>query len=188
MNTLLPSQIRQQGTTLVELMIGLSIVAIILIVAVPSAQNIVIQNRVVAHINELSGVVQFARATAINEQVDTIICPTSDFTNCTTNWSNAKMVFIDENLSGTRNDGEELLVGTPIISSSNFIDGPEAAIRFQASGAVNTMATLLICHKDKDAKYARALTLSLQGRVKISRDADKDGVHEDNAGTDLSCI
>lgn len=187
MNTLLSSQIRQQGTTLIELMIGLSIVAIVLIVAVPSAQQIIIQNRVVGQINELSGVVQFARATAIDQQVDTIICPTSDFTNCTTNWSNAKMVFIDENLSGTRNDDEELLVGTPIISSTNFIDGPEAVIRFQASGEVNSMATLLICHKDKEAKYARALTVSLQGRVKISRDTNKDGVHEDNSGSDLDC-
>ncbi len=168
-------------------MIGLSLVAIVLIVGIPSAQNIIIQNRIVGALNELSGIVQFARATAIDEQVDTIVCPTTDFTNCTTNWSQAKMVFVDENLSGTRNDNEELLVGTPIISSSNFITGPGAVIRFQGNGEANSMATLLVCHKDKEAKYARALILSLQGRVKVSRDANQDGVHEDNSGSDLSC-
>ena len=187
MYSLFSTQIKQQGMTLIELMIGLSIIGIVLIVAVPSAQNIIIQNRIVSQINELSGVVQFARATAIDEQVDTIVCPTSDFTNCTTNWSQAKMVFIDENRSGTRNDDEELLVGTPIITSSNFIQGPASVIRYKASGVVNSMATLLICHKDKEAKYARALILSLQGRVKVSRDTNQDGVHEDNSGTDLNC-
>lgn len=178
---------KQLGVSLVELMVGLAIIGIILSVGVPSAQSIIIQNRIVSEINEVSGVIQFARNNAIDEQLDTIVCPTQDFSNCTTNWSQAKMVFGDEDGDGARGVNEELLVATSIISSANYMEGPATTIRFQGNGAVTTMATLLLCHKDKEAKYARALTVSLQGRVKISRDDDKNNIHEDNSGQNLSC-
>lgn len=178
---------RQYGTTLVELMIGLAIVAIVLIVAVPSAQNIIIQNRIVSEINEISGIVQFARANAVDEQLPTIVCPTEDFSLCTTDWDDAKMVFGDLNGNGQRDDNEELLVGTSLISSSNFVTGPGAPIRFNPDGSALAQSVVMVCHGGKNAKYARAITLTLQGRVKMSQDADNNGVHEGATGSPLSC-
>lgn len=178
---------RQNGVTILELMIGLAITSIVLTLAVPSAQSIIIQNRIVAEINEFSGVVQFARYHAIDEQVDTVVCPTADFSDCGANWDNPKMVFADLNGDGNRNDDEELLVGTSAIASANDMTGPAAIVRFQGSGAVSSPATFLLCHKDDDAKYARALTLSLQGRVKMSQDSNNDSIHEDNDNNNLTC-
>lgn len=178
---------KQYGITIVELMIGVAIISIILTIAVPSAQTILIQNRIVAEINEVSAVVQFARNHAIDEQVDTVLCPSANFSDCTNNWDNPKIVFADEDGNGTRSNDEELLVGSSAISSVNDLSGPAALMRFQANGAVNSPATLLLCHNNDEAKYARALTVSLQGRVKMSRDTNKDGVHETNDGTALSC-
>ncbi|WJG10479.1 GspH/FimT family pseudopilin [Aliiglaciecola sp. LCG003] len=177
----------QRGVTLVELMIGLAIVAIVLIVAVPAAQSIIIKNRIVAEINEISGVIQFARANAIDEQLNTIVCPTSDFSTCSSNWDQAKMVFGDEDADGARGDDEELLVATSLISASNYVAGPAAVIQFQGNGSANAQTTLIICHNNKQAAYARALTVSPQGRVRVSRDVNKDGVHENDSGNPLSC-
>lgn len=178
----------QRGATLIELMIGLAIVAILITSVGPSVRDILIQNRIVAQINELSSVVQFARAQAIDQQTDAILCPSENFKDCATNWNLPKMVFMDVDGNGARADSEELLAGSEHIVSSLYLTGPAIVIRFQGNGAVASPATLTLCHKDKEEKFARALIVSLQGRVKLSSDSNKDGIHEDNAGNDLDCV
>lgn len=178
---------QQTGTTLLEMMIALAILGIVMTVVVPSAQSILIQNRIVGEINEISGIIQFARNNAINEQADTVMCPTTDFINCSADWDDPKMVFPDFDGDRARNGVEELLVGTSSISSANNLSGPANVIVFQANGAVSSPSTLLLCHKDQNDKYARALTVSLQGRVRMSRDTDGDSIYEKNDGTPLDC-
>ncbi len=168
-------------------MIGMAILGLILVFAVPSAQEIIIRNRITAEINELSSVIQFARNNAIDEQIDTIVCPTQNFAQCTTDWSDAKMVFADLNGNGERSVDEEILAGTSILNDNNFIDGPAVPIRFDGNGAANAQAVLLLCHEKKAAQYARSLTVTLQGRVKISADSNNNGIHEDINGNSLSC-
>lgn len=178
---------RQDGLTIIEMMIALVIVGVVMTIVVPSAQSLLNQNRVIAEINEVSGVIQFARANAIDEQVETVICPTEDFSTCTEDWTDPKMVFADEDASGTRNNDEELLVATSALSSANTLSGPAVAIQFDGNGIVNGVATLLLCHSNDDANLARELYINAQGRVKISRDSNKDGVHESHTGGALSC-
>ncbi|WP_252729072.1 MULTISPECIES: GspH/FimT family pseudopilin [Alteromonadaceae] len=186
-NISLMSNTLQKGVTLVELMIGLAIVAIVLTIAVPAAQGIIIKSRIVSEVNEISGVIQFARANAVDEQLATIICPTSDFSTCSNNWNQVKMVFGDEDGNGSRGDDEDILVATSLISNNNYVTGPAQAILFNPNGSANALATILICHNSKEATYARQLTVTPQGRVKMSQDADKNGVHESISGGALSC-
>ncbi len=178
---------RQSGFSLTEIMIGLAIIGILITSVGPQVREILIRNRIIGQINELSAVVQFARHTAINEQITTILCPTTNFSSCTLDWNDPKMVFIDLDGNGQRGSDEELLVGAGNIVDTNSLTGPAGTISFQANGAVASPATLLLCHEDNEAKFARALTISLQGRVKLSQDTDNDGIHETNAGAALSC-
>lgn len=171
-----------------ELMIGLAIAGIVMTIVVPSGQNVLIKHRIIAEINEVSAITQFARNHAIDEQVDTIVCPSDDFATCGQDWNQPKIVFADIDGNGNRNLDEELLVATSSLSSSNVLTGPAVSMRFQGNGAVSSPATLLICHKGLDAQFARALTISLQGRVRMSQDSNYDGIHENNAGNALSCI
>lgn len=178
---------KQLGVTLTEMMITVAIVAIVLTTVAPGVNSIFIQNRIIAEINELSGVIQFARHTAIDQQTDTIVCPTQNFSTCTTNWNHAKMVFPDLDSDGSRGANEELLVATSIIAGVNIMSGPAGSIMFIPSGGAMINATILHCHKTRDAKQARALMITLQGRVRMSTDANNDGIHEDIGGTALSC-
>lgn len=177
-----------QGLNLIELMIALAIAAIVFLLGVPSIRVMLIQNAVIAEVNELSALLQYARAQAINERVRIRLCPTPDLTRCSLNWSLQKMVFIDIDNNGVRDpENEKLLAAKNRTTRTNFVTGPARSIVFSNSGTVNSPATLLVCHKDREAQYARAVILSLQGRVKMSRDTNNDDIYEYNSGQPLSC-
>lgn len=179
---------RQRGLTLLELMITLAISGILLTMVAPSVRDILIRNNITSQVNEISGIIQFARSNAIDEQNTAIVCPTPDFSNCSTNWDQARMVFNDLDGNGNRSADEEILVATSLPSKSLVIAGPAITVRFNGNGTVSTPATIKICHQDGEARFARALFISLQGRVRLSQDTDNNGVHEDSAGNALSCI
>ncbi|GGD66335.1 GspH/FimT family pseudopilin [Lacimicrobium alkaliphilum] len=181
------SRNRQRGVTLMELMITLAIISILITVVAPNVGELLTRNRITAQVNEISGVIQLGRNTAIDEQSITIVCPTTDFSSCSNNWELAKMVFIDLDQSGTRSDDEEILAGTSISPSGLNISGPAVPIQFNGNGTASAAATVLICDEDNTDKFARALMVSLQGRVKLSQDSDNNDIHEDNEGTPLSC-
>jgi type IV fimbrial biogenesis protein FimT len=73
---------QQKGVTLVELMITVSIVAIILTLVGPSIQSILIKNSIVAEINETSSLIQYARHHAIDEQAEVVVCPSKYYSVC----------------------------------------------------------------------------------------------------------
>ncbi|MBC3765446.1 GspH/FimT family pseudopilin [Neptunicella marina] len=178
---------KQSGLTLLELLISVAIISILITVVAPNVREMLITNRVISQINELSATIQYARSVAVNERTTTIVCPTSNFSVCSNNWSEAKMVFNDLNGNGSRDSDEEILAGTEINENILITTGPAQEIRFNQSGATASPATLKVCHNSNEAKFARAVVISLQGRVKTSRDTDNDGIYEDNAGTALSC-
>jgi type IV fimbrial biogenesis protein FimT len=178
---------RQKGVTLVELMITVSIVAIILAFVSPSIQSILIKNRIVAEINEISSLIQYARHHAIDEQAQVVVCPSINYSVCTKDWNNPKIAFIDDDASGIRDGAEELLVTIGATSGTSLMTNTTDIMTFLQTGEARPAAEILLCHKDKEAKYARALSVTLQGRVKMSTDSNKNGVNENAAGTELSC-
>lgn len=178
---------QQKGVTLVELMVTVSIVAIILAFVTPSIQSILIKNRIVAEINEISSLIQYARHHAIDEQAQVVVCPSDDYSVCTEDWNKPKIVFIDSDDNEIRGEDEELLVSVSATSETSLMTNTNDTIKFSETGEANLANEILLCHKDKEAKYARSLSITLQGRVKMSTDSDKDGVNENAAGTPLSC-
>ncbi|GAB3034368.1 hypothetical protein GCM10027098_35300 [Bowmanella dokdonensis] len=173
--------------TLLELMISIAIVSILLVVVAPNVRDILISNKITSQLNETSAVMQLARHTAIDEQNTAIFCPTQDFASCTSDWTDAKMAFIDLDASGGRNNNEELLASTDVSPEGIDIKGPNGAIQFDRSGAANLNTMLLFCDEDGEARFARGLGLTVSGRVKVSQDTDNDSIHEDLNGVALNC-
>lgn len=186
MNTSTRNKIK--GLTLIELMITIAIMSILVTAVGPMVRDILIQNRLIGQINELSAIVQLARHSAINEQATSIVCPSSDFSNCTLDWDLPKMAFLDLDNDGARGANEDILGGTSRSISHYNLSGPAGIISFQGNGVIATPTTLQLCHDSNEPQFARALTISLQGRVRISQDTNNDGVHETSAGDNLSCI
>ena len=71
-----------KGLSLIELMITVAIMALLITVGAPAMQSVLQQNRVIAAVNDISGAVRMARFTAIDQEQTTLLCPTSDYKNC----------------------------------------------------------------------------------------------------------
>jgi len=87
---------RMSGMTLVELLVVMTIAAILLGVGVPSFRYVTNSNRMSGEINNLLGDLQFARSEALKEGQTVTICSSTDGTNCgTASWDKGWIVFSD---------------------------------------------------------------------------------------------
>ncbi len=181
-------QSRLKGTTLVELMVVVGILAILGTLGVPSFLSILTKSRITSETNQLNGLIRFARFKAIEQEQLAVLCPTSDYSLCNDDWNAPKIVFIDANHNNERDPEEPMLMSMPKSNNSNQIYSRNRTLKFYESGITASPASVRICPASKEAKYARLLTVSLQGKIKLSRDKNGDGIHENGAGVALSCI
>lgn len=187
-NSVLRSKIsRSKGLTLIEMMIAVTLVLVIAGLIIPSGRHFLIQHRIIAQLNTMSGLLYLARHQAIYQRTTTVVCPTRDYSTCEGDWQLPRMVFTDDNFDGERNPEEPLLQATSATPSQYVLQGPRRRISFHATGVTASPATLRFCHQEFVSRYARSLTLSLQGRLRASRDADNDGIHETNSGKPIRC-
>lgn len=177
----------QKGLSLIELMITVAIMALLITVGAPAMQSVLQQNRVIAAVNDISGAVRMARFTAIDQEQTTLLCPTSDYKNCSNDWTQAKIVFMDANLNGARDNDEPLILSTDPLGTGLGLDGVSGTLTFAADGSVSNAVTIKICPSSKDAKAASAVLVTLYGRVSVAADASVNGIKEDLNGSDLSC-
>jgi type IV fimbrial biogenesis protein FimT len=177
----------QAGLTLFEMLITVSILAIMVTVVGPNVSNILTKNRITADINSLSAIAQQARFTAVNEQVTVTLCPSIDYINCVQDWQRAKMVFIDSNGNSKIDNNETLIATSDPINQRNLILGASGSFLFFEDGSIDTRASIILCPDTKEAGYASALLLTLNGRITVAIDSDNDGLKEDLSGSALAC-
>lgn len=177
----------QFGLTLLEMMMTLSILAITFSLVMPSAQSLLTRNRITAELNQTSTLLQSARQQAFANMQTVVVCPSSNFSTCQSDWSQPKIVFVDSNNNAVADNNETIIKSMPQSTSGNLVSSQVSAIKFYGHLNSASPATLLFCDRSLANNKARALFVSLQGRVTISRDTNSDGVYEKNNGDALSC-
>jgi type IV fimbrial biogenesis protein FimT len=177
---------RIRGFTLVELMVTLAVMAIVLGIAVPSFQKLIINNRSLALGDEFAQALNYARSEAVKTKRRVSICASSDGETCTGNWSDGFIVFQDDAISDTAAD---IVLSTvykvwPKLSSAGTLTvkrGPLDAsgtatsfIRYTSLGTlapidnkpVNVSLKLTGC----TGKAARKISVNLSGFVSVQSD------------------
>ena len=172
---------RPFGLTLVELLVVLSIVSILMAFAVPSMVDMTQRSHLQRYTSALNESIQQARTAAINGGDSVSLCASSDGVHCDSTWS-GWIVFQGTPPAST--------VAAPNVIAAHSISNVQvtapAAVTFDGLGAANSSFLARLC--DSADSAARALHVSALGRVRLSGDADKDGIHESPAtGADLSC-
>ena len=184
------STIKGNGFTLIELMIGIAVVAILSAVALPSLNSFTVGMRVDNEISQLHRLVLTARNSAINMQQNVILCPLVGTTCTAGEWDKPLSVFIDINNNGTyQSDTDSLLkVKGEISTGDQLIYAGNSNLTFNPTGRITAIAatTFNYCPKNND-DMSRSITISRSGRPYQSSDTDNDGKDEDRNGNEISC-
>lgn len=103
---------RAGGYNIVELMVALSIGAIVMGIGISSYRYVTNSNRVSTEVNALLGDMMLARSEAIKQGQPVSVCPSKDGAACdaTTNWQNGWIVFSDVNGDGAFTVGADTLL------------------------------------------------------------------------------
>lgn len=162
---------RQQGFTLIELMITLTIIGITLFTAIPSFSALLANNRLVATLNEFNAVMSYARSEAIKRGTRVVLCPTADNLNCAgiNTWQETVLLFVDTDADADHDEEEPLLrIHRPPNDQIGIYSGSKSKITYQSNGSSpGSNLTLTFCDPDQKAAPI-ALILANSGRLRSS--------------------
>jgi type IV fimbrial biogenesis protein FimT len=167
---------RSAGTTLVELLTTLAVVAVLATLAAPTFRSLQLDGRRTAVVNGFLHGLFLARAEAIKRAQIVSVCRSVDGQRCdhgAGDWSAGWIVFVnrDRDDPPLRDAAEELIVSSGGWPGGTITSNRRAySFRPATQGVVN--GTIVFCDARGPA-HARAIVISHTGRPRVAqRDAD----------------
>jgi len=180
-----------QGFTLLELLITLSIAAILVSLTAPSFQQTIDNNRLNTLNDKLLTFLRAARTEALSRSRAITVCPSNDQATCSGSWGDGWIMFVDNDADRVLDSGDDELLkagdsGLEGYSVSLISDVSDSA-QFNNEGRSVERGTYQLCGPNSTNSDARGIIMQLSGALRYALDSDSDGVRETHAGADLSC-
>ena len=173
---------RQRGFNLVELMLAISILAVLLGLGIPSMTAMVRDNRVAGNTNELVVALSVARSEAVRRGLPVAVCASTTGTSCAgaavANWATGWIVFTDSSgaVGVVNGPTDEVLqrfdaASQGVLMTSNNL----GFVRFLASGLPPIGApvdtTFTIRHTTCAGNNLRTVRITRTGRLNTTKGA-----------------
>jgi type IV fimbrial biogenesis protein FimT len=167
---------RENGFTLIELMIAVGLTGLLLSMAVPALDIFVSNARQTGAINDFVSSIHQARSTAITTNARVTICPSAGGANCeAVGWSEGWIVFSDPD-SDRFVDADERIIAASGSVVGLTIQSAEFGtfLMYRPNGRVMNAAlngssgAFTVCD-DRGAAHAKVMILDLSGRPSLSR-------------------
>lgn len=156
----------QSGFTLVEVMVTVTVAAILLAVAAPSLNSVYESVRADNNADKIHDILVFSRSQAVSYGTTVSVCPFATATTCKsgTDWSDGVRVFVEANGVTT-----ELKV-IDSFSDNDKVKGPSGTITFSSDG-ISTGGNFTYCPNGKAAE-SKTITVTSSGRVSYGSDGN----------------
>ena len=155
---------RQSGVTLIELMVSITVLAIILFIGVPSFQSTLESSRARAITNDLAGALQLARSEALKRRVDVTVCISNQNQNgCDNdgNWNEGWLI----TATGS-NEVVRVWAGVSASLGANVIQAPANGISFTREGFIVGALTHQVAINIPN--HERCININPSGQVSVS--------------------
>ncbi len=163
---------RAAGFTLIELMVTLSVLAVLLAAGIPSFTGLLRQWRLEAAVNTLSGDLRLARSNATRTSRHVVVCA-QDGGQCSgeETWTQGWLVFIDADSDDALGNGDTVIAqrGPQAgIAAMGLSSSVKHHIRFRPNGTLNGMsATINVQTTGADSKQQDVVINNI-GRIHVS--------------------
>ena len=174
---------KQNGLTVIELLIILAAIAIVVMISVPGSTVVLEHYRLKAASSNLVDSLNLAKQEAVSRNSMVKVCPSSNGRFCRTdgNWSHGWLVYSDGNGDGTVQE----------IEFVEAFEAPSQKVRIVGTGAVEDIASFTlaglvpanetqmgsfhICHEGLGSR-SKVVSVDEEGWVEVSRTESGDGV------------
>ena len=160
---------RQRGYTLVEVVVTITILAILTSIALPSFISTVRNNRIIAQTNELITAFALAKSEASKRGARVSLCG-SDGAVCSggTTWTNGWLVFSDINGDGSLDAGDELL-NSFSTDPQTQITTDQVSITYRSAGDITSITNVRISTGGCSSAWQRQIAILASGRAAVSK-------------------
>lgn len=167
------------GFTLIEVMVVVSITAILLTLGIPSMRSLIERNAVSGQVNAFIGSATLARSEAIKRNANVVMCrsanaDTTDTPTCTnsgTDWKSGWIVFLDRNADGQFQlaQGDVVLrVQGAHTDSGGIEQNAFRKLRFRNTGLLSTGASQFTFNSvSLTADQQRRICVLITGRARL---------------------
>lgn len=171
-----------RGFTLIELMVTLSVAAILMMVAVPSYREFIQSNRMSTQVNLLLSDLNAARSESVKRRVPVTLCKSANQTSCSSSggYEQGWIIFADHDRDGAVDNDDMILRTQDATGTDLTIRGKtpiQNRISFFDSGNVSTSGSIIFCDSriqvfSTDRVKARAIIISQPGRFRTVTGSD----------------
>ena len=177
----MPASHKSAGYSLYELLMTMSLAAVILGVGLPSFGGLIADKRLRVETDALFHAVHRARQESIGRRRVVTICPSQDgrFCDPENRWSAGWIVFANRSRTGSsRRELNETLIQHHQVGDDVEIMSNRKSLSFRSTHLRATNGTLVVCDATGRA-IPRALVVSYTGRPRVAR--------KDTRGRDYQC-
>lgn len=167
-----PAIWRLAGFTMIELLVTISVVAILAVIALPSFTSVINSNRLSAQANGVVAAMQLARTEAVRQNVRAVVCGSNDGSTCSgsTAWNSGWITFLDTNGDGAPTAAEIIRADT--VKAPLVVRSQETSVSFRSDGMAhlangnlaNNVVTVCI-PTTRPVENQRRVNLALGSRI-----------------------
>jgi len=171
---------KQQGLTLIELMVTLAVAIILVAVGMPLFSGIAANNRAVAQSNALVSALNLGRSEAVRRGTPVAVCASTTALPdaspaCATSgpvWTNGWFVFADDDDDGVVDGGETLVrMWDALSANAAVVATGREWVTFDNAGGADGLHTLQLGQGDATGTANRCVTVTAPGNIRMKRGA-----------------
>ena len=179
------------GTTLIELITTLSIIALLSALAKPNIEKVIEQSRIHTETDTLHSRLNYTRSQAVILSENVVICPEKNH-QCGSDWNTATLVFVDKNNNVKYEKSDTLIRRFPPLSQTNHFTwksfSKQKGISYNPHGfTLKHNGSFYICPPSDNEKLGNVLIINRMGRARKAQDTNNNGTVEMANGNEMYC-